>query len=58
MRKFNVRWWVVDPLERYNNSVDLYGGNEGIRLRYIRNASMQDVLSWMSNDYIPSPIIH
>lgn len=46
MRKFNVRWWIVDPLEKYHQTVNSLEGVEGIRIRFIKSATPEDVLFW------------
>lgn len=43
MRKFSVRWWVVNPLERHERAIAELTGDCGVSVRYVREATDEDV---------------
>lgn len=43
MRKFAVRWWVVNPRERYEREIGACSGDVGLSVRYVREATPEDV---------------
>lgn len=47
MRKFNVRWWVVNPRERYERELAALSIREGISVRFHYGAAGQGMrLYW------------
>lgn len=43
VRKFCVRWWVVNPRERYERETEALTGEQGISVRFRKEATDEDV---------------
>jgi hypothetical protein len=52
MRKFNVRWWVVDPRERYERELAALSGECGISVRFHRGGAAGGLRYYLNGRFL------